>query len=417
MASVSTGGSQIQRGSHGSEWNPGAPDAAPVAHDWRGLFEQFPYGIALVDAQGRFLNLNDRGADLLAVESTRALEPPAACCDLICRRVAGHEGCLTRRALAAPRPLPEMRVDIGGAEAPGAVWVTASMLDPLGAKVVFHLRPAAAGDRRRRPRSPAAAGDRRRRTVLDWSGSPKLRIHALGSLRLEAGSGPIGGEWLDQRPGQLLKYLLCERSRAVASEQIAEALWPNAGQRKARASVRYCVFQLRSVLEPGRPRRAPSSFVVTRRTGYVLQGVWTDTDEFERLVCAGTAALTQEDRETAREQLAGAWSLYRGDFLADDPYADWAMAERDRLSHLASRALGALVELELEDGRLEPAAEHARELAEMEPFDVHIQRRLLEIYSRLGWRSKAMRRYGLLRSRMRREFGEEPDFDLSEIAG
>ena len=38
--------------------------------------------------------------------------------------------------------------------------------------------------------------------------------------------------------------------------------------------------------------------------------------------------------------------MYRGDFLADEPYAEWALHERDRLRDLAAGALRTLAEIE-----------------------------------------------------------------------
>ena len=96
-----------------------------------------------------------------------------------------------------------------------------------------------------------------------------LRIQTLGRTRIEADGLDLGGEWLDQRPGQLLKYLICERHSLVTSDEIGDALWPQAGP-MTRNSVRHQVHVLRERLEPLRTSRARSRFIVTRRGGYML---------------------------------------------------------------------------------------------------------------------------------------------------
>jgi DNA-binding SARP family transcriptional activator len=374
----------------------GAADAA--AGGWARLFDDFPFGLVLVGRGGEILRLNERAADLLGVESDSARG--SRCCDLICNR-AGTQ-CLNRRAVSDHGLAPtEIHVELEASGGPSCAWAVASRLDGEESEVLFHLRPGA---------TPA------RPDTGDEARVPGLRVRALGRLSLETESGPIAGEWLARRPGDLLKYLVCERSRTVASEQIAEALWPNAGQREALTSVRHYVHQLRAGLEPDRSPRAPSSYIATRRGGYALRILWIDADEFEHRVERGERALTSGDREWARAELDAACSLYRGDFLADDPYAEWALAERDRLRELASRALRALIAIDLEAGLLEVAGRHARELTELEPFDVDVHREFLRICLRLGRHGEAARRYELLRTRLRRSFGEDPGFTLPDLA-
>lgn len=371
----------------------------------RHFFDRFPYGLAVADVDGRILALNGPSAELLAVDPAGVRQSGATCCELICGRVAGaEEMCLTRQALETEGPSTEVRVEIEAEDGAGsrAVWAVASNMEAGRARILFHLRPDAS-DRRGKD------------TTLDAPAASVLRIHALGEVSVETASGPIDGEWLQQRPGELLKYLVCERSRSVTSEQIAEALWPNSGQREALTRVRHYVHLLRRTLEPDRSPRSSSRYVATRRGGYGLTGVWVDADEFERRVERGLDALRRQDLERARAELGVARELYRGDFLAEDPFAEWAVAERDRLRELASCALRAVVEIELADGRLAPAAERARELAEMDPFDVDVYRGFLGICLRLGRRSEAVRHYALLRNRMQRVFGEEPGFTLSDL--
>jgi DNA-binding SARP family transcriptional activator len=376
------------------------------------LVEDFVYGLALAERDGRLLYLNRKARELL-LPATGAQRAGLLCCDLICSRlepIVGGGGCITEWVASSGTALPEVRMDIQTETMRSAAWVTASRLDSDGSRVVFHLRPG-------------QAGDRRRRTPPSWSAQtsdsvrPELQISTLGRFHVEGPTGPIGGDWLGQRPGQLLKYLICERRRVVTSDQIGEALWPEAGAQESNSRLRYNVHALRDKLEPQRKRRSPARFIVARRGGYLVDttGVWLDSDRFEVEALAGLAALDQGLDEAAAVHLADAMNLYRGEFLAGDPYLDWATPERERLHQLACRALRAQVRIAVELGELEPAADHARRLAEMEPFDSDTQRLLIAVCLRRGRRSEAHRRFTLFSKKLQQEFGREPDFGLIDV--
>src|SRR5262249_16158389 len=100
----------------------------------------------------------------------------------------------------------EIRIDIERGRLRSAAWVTASVLGREGEWLLFYLRPARPDDRRRRSPEPW-------RAAPNEPGSFQLQVRTLGRLGLERPSGPIDGPWLQQRPGQLLQLLLCNRHR------------------------------------------------------------------------------------------------------------------------------------------------------------------------------------------------------------
>ncbi len=363
------------------------------------IFELFPYGIAVADEQRRVLAANAAAEELLGGRIQGS-----SCCELFgCRHDAPLEdACLTELAVDAGKPLPELRIDVDGV-ASGAIWVTAAPLRANGSRVVFHLRP---GD----------PGDRRRRTTPHWTAGPRLRIRTLGRTTVESAEGSIGGNWLQHRPGQLLKFLLCERDRMLHADEIAGNLWPGADPGVLN-NVRHFIHALREKLEPERGKRQPSLFVVAGRGGYALSRdrIWIDADEFEEKTEAGLAAFERDDDVTARRLLEEALDLYQGDFLADEPYAEWAYVERERLRDVAGRMLGTLGEIALAAGDVLKALGYYKRLADMYPFDTAVQRKVIAIHLRLGRRSDAMRRYDELRVRMLREFGAGPEFQLSDL--
>jgi DNA-binding SARP family transcriptional activator len=108
-------------------------------------------------------------------------------------------------------------------------------------------------------------------------------------------------------------------------------------------------------------------------------------------------------------------STRRSGSTADEPYAEWAYAERDRLHSVAAHALRAMSELLLERRDLPKASSALERLTELEPFDADAHRSLFSVWLGQGRRSESVRRYGAYKARLAREFGEPPSFALSEI--
>ncbi len=367
------------------------------------LFDRFPYGLMVVDGDGSLVGMNESCRRLLREPTAQKTQSRRECCQLICRRFEEEpDSCLSQRAFEQADPVPEIRVDLPSRANAGAAWVTVVPNCPSEEYALFQLRPGQAGDRRRR--SGAHDGP-----------SAALRLFILGQTAVEGDSGPIGGAWLQQRPGELLKYLACQRGRPAQTEEIAEALWPDSDARSV-SSVRYFVHVLRSRLEPARDSSAASPIVSTRG-GYTLdpERVWVDAEEFEGLVAAGLAALMAREHDKARDLLGNATEIYRGDLLAGDPYAEWAFSERERMRELAARALRALVELHLAAGDTDGAERPARRLADLESYDTDAQRVYIEVCLKQGRKTEAARRYELFQRRTLKTFGETPDFRLSDL--
>jgi DNA-binding SARP family transcriptional activator len=365
------------------------------------VLDRLPYGIVVLD--GRRVTTTNAAAARLLWNMDRG-GPPAQCHELYdCRAPGGPcvHGCLAERAAGAEAPLPEIRIDAAPGGAVSALWVTAS---PLGSgRSLVHLR---AGDAR----------DRRRRSEPHWLSGPRLRITAFGRTWVDSAESPLGGQWLQQRPGLLLKYLVVQRNRVVHAEEIAEALWPRAG-RQSLNNVRHFMHQLRSLLEPDRPKGAPSSFVVTVQGGYALnrRRVTCDADDFEEHVKAGLAAAATGDTTEALTRLDEATVLYRGDLIADEPYADWIYGERERLRGLAAHALHESVRIRLGREDLPGAAATLERLAELEPYDIDTNKALLAVLVAQGRRTEAARRFGAYKVRLSRDFGEDPGFTLADV--
>lgn len=367
------------------------------------LLDALPNGILLLDSDGTLVHANAAAHELVRGLGTTAVR---RCRDLFsCQAPGGpcERGCLVARAASLDKPSAEVRIDTPGGVSPGALWVTASPISGEPHAVLLQLR---AGSRH----------DRRRRSDARWQTEPELRIRALGWTNIEALEDSLETDWLAQRPGQILKYLVCERARVVMVDEIAESIWPDGGAGSI-GNARYSIHRLRMKLEPRRAAHDPPAFVVARAGGYALDRarIWIDVDEFERAVKEGRAAMLYVDSAGATQHLEHAMGLYRGAFLADEPYAQWASDERHRLAGLAIYALRILTVLARERTDALDAIGHLRRLAELEPLDNGVYRELVQALLGEGLRSEATRQYASFAHRLR-EMGVEPGFDVLSLS-
>ncbi len=379
---------------NGPRWKSQRPKQDGVPDE---VFEHLPHGIAVTDRVGALVAWNGALEEILGLEDDALGK---TCCELFgCGTPNGPEGgCLTEQAIrAGGRPLEGVSQLSDGTP----LWTTVAPLRDDGSRLLFEVRCAP------EPRMPPHY----RARVTEGA---QVQVFTFGRTEVLLPGGPLSGDWLDHRTGQLLKYLTCERHRVVPTEEIAESFSGHA-QPSTLNTVRYFIHALRKRLEPGRPKHGRASVVLARRGGYTLNDavVWIDADEFEAQVNAGVAALAHGQRAAAADHFNKALWLYQGDFLADEPYAEWALMERERLRALVEKPLRALSELHADDP--EVAAGYLERLARMEPFDGGVERELLSLWVRQGRLSRAVRHYQAFQQRLLREFGGRPEFSLSEI--
>jgi DNA-binding SARP family transcriptional activator len=358
------------------------------------IFDAFGGGILVASDSGQVLMWNRAAIEVAGA----AVESATRCCDVLgCRRpgTALADGCLTELALGRGGRHPEVILDVPGESGRHVAVVAYAFSGAGGRAVLFEMRPA----------QPADAP-----LPLDT-----IRIRTLGETVLETQSGQTRGDWLHQRTGKLLKFLVVRRFSVVPADAITEAMWPRGGP-DAKNTLRHFIHSLREKLEPGRRRYGRSEFVLARGGGYQLnpRHVNVDADDFERETKAGLSSLHAGEPETAAGHLRRALELYQGPFLAEDQLDDWTIGERERLRDVAGDALRTMTEL-AEDP--DEATGYLERLAAMEPLDVEVQRDLIAAWLRRGRRGKAIRHYRALQSRLMRELGESVTLDFAELSG
>ncbi|MEK6276804.1 MAG: BTAD domain-containing putative transcriptional regulator [Actinomycetota bacterium] len=385
----------------------GKPDDSdrPAAAAAGRILDELRFGVLVTDGEGVVIDANETARRTVAA-AHGSWPDEATCCSLFgCHRHEPlHQHCIARLAAESEEPLTELRIGLPAERPTHAAWITAARLAEDGSTVVMHLRPA-------------PLHDRRRRTKVHWDSEPELQIRALGRTEVEVEGIAVEGDWLLQRPGQLLKYLVSRRGRPAHVDEIVEALWPRA-ERPGRSTVRFFVHALRERLEPGRASRAPSAFITSTSSTYALDPrVAVDLDDFETLaaVAEQVPATTLDKRPDAVASLKQALDLYRGDLFEEEPYAEWAFPERERFRNLAYQAVSVLVEHCRANDDAATARSYLERCIDLWPLDQRLHHALIGLLLEQGRHGDAERRYNAFRKRLRDVFDEEPRFELTDF--
>ncbi|MEW6230938.1 MAG: BTAD domain-containing putative transcriptional regulator [Chloroflexota bacterium] len=283
----------------------------------------------------------------------------------------------------------------------------------LGPRDPLILAPMLIEARRRGIRAEYASGLLARMGLLEADHHPgyTLRLQTLGAFRAWRGDVEITDkEWRREKARHLFLLLVNGRGRMMQRDQIMDTLWPDLGAQAARRDFKVALNAMNNALEPGR-RSGAEAFYVSRQGqcyGFVPgSGYWLDAEEFESLVDRGMRLADRADRRAA-EVLQRALALYKGDYLQDCLYEDWASAERERLLALYLRALEKLAQLMAEKGEHQACIQACHRILARDQCWEEAYRLLMQCYSQLGNRAMALRTYERCVEALRQELGIGP---------
>ncbi len=190
-------------------------------------------------------------------------------------------------------------------------------------------------------------------------------------------------------------------------ERLLEALWPEVDEKRGRDRLKVAVCFLRRKL---RAAGATAEVIETTESAYALgrERVWIDVETFEQRVASGCAYRRQRRLDEAIACFEEARRLYRGDYLEEDLYAEWAAEERERLRELYLEMLLQLAECRAGRSDYASAAQACRTALAREPCRETFHRALMEYLVRLGRADWAVAQFEHCRRVLAQELDVEP---------
>jgi DNA-binding SARP family transcriptional activator len=250
---------------------------------------------------------------------------------------------------------------------------------------------------------------RRRADPLDRRSGAHLAIRALGGFQVCRGGVAVRPcEWQSRKARDLLKLLVARRFRPAPRECLIEALWPGQDPSRTRSRLSVALSTVRGVLDPAHGFD-PGHYVSATRETIALktESVALDLEAFLARAEAGLALVREGRVEEAPEPLIVAEATYRGDFLEEDVYEDWAVGPREQARAVYLAVARALVGLSVGSGDLAGASRYALRILERDPYDEPAHLSLVSARLAMRAHGEARRAYHNYRARME-EIGVAP---------
>src|SRR5215469_2491113 len=251
--------------------------------------------------------------------------------------------------------------------------------------------------------------------MTEMTGGSRLRFAVLGPFRVNQ-----DGRELDLGPRlqrALLAILVVEAGHVVPVDRLLDLLWREEPPAAAIASVQAYISQLRRVLEPDRPPRAPARVLVTQDPGYMLRVTDGQVDalRFQALARQGHDDLAAGQPAAAAAGLEEALALWQGAPLGEFAGESWAVPAVARFTEAYDLAAEDRIDAWLALGRPAEAAAELEAMVAARPLRERRWGQLIIAAYRCDRQADALRAYQRCRAVLAGQLGLEPGPELRRL--
>lgn len=224
------------------------------------------------------------------------------------------------------------------------------------------------------------------------AGKIQLVGQLFGNCRATINDLPIE-KCASSRGRALFIYLLMHRATPTPSEVLMDVFWPDASPKSARNSLNVALHNLRQSLRTA----IDQPTIMFQNGAYCFSAeiqVWTDVDMFERYIQSGQKLeLSGNQQAEALREYEAAIELYQGDFMADDPYEEWAVFTRERLRVTYLDLVNRLSGINFEQHNYSACINQCKLILALDKCREDVHCRLMMCYVRLNQHHLALRQY------------------------
>ncbi len=256
----------------------------------------------------------------------------------------------------------------------------------------------------------------------------RLVVTTLGDLSFKLGGEIVPG-FTSRKAEALLVYLAVEKTTAHRRESLFTLLWPGMPESSARNNLRQVLFSLRKAIpevtaidldeEPVPLLLTDRQTVQVNPAAPVEVDIW-QIDQLLEMVQVHDH-LNLAGCEACVGSLEKVISLYRGSFLSNfyledsSEFEDWAEANREAYRGKALSTFETLAEIYIQKGDYEGASSFAEGQLKIDPLREGAYRQLMEMYSKSGQRTEAIRAYQRCARILDIELGTSPSRETTAL--
>ncbi len=242
-----------------------------------------------------------------------------------------------------------------------------------------------------------------------------LEIHCFGRFELRSSWKHVE-RWQSTKAKLVLQFLLSQHGQPVVRDVLMETLWPECEPQAASNNLKAAIHGLRRTLGDLFQGNAAYPYIISINHSYQINPeieLWLDVKEFEEHWIRGRSLEKKGGLAEAITEYELAESLYRGDYLEDEPYAEWALLRRESLKDTYLIILGRLADHAMETFDYEGSIIYCQKILVNDRCREDTYRRLMCCYSRLGRRNRALRWYEICIRTIESELDTVPEPETS----
>jgi DNA-binding SARP family transcriptional activator len=244
-----------------------------------------------------------------------------------------------------------------------------------------------------------------------------IEVRCLGRFEVSSSSGRIE-RWAGAKARSVFQYLLARPHEPIVKDALMDALWPDCTPQSAANNLKAAVHSLRSTLCQVFAGTDCPQPVLFRQGSYLINpelSLWIDVEAFEKAWAAGRRLEKEHKIADAMREYEKAESLYRGDYLEDEPYGDWTLLRRETLKDIYLIILGKLADYSISISDYESCIHYSQKILAKDFCREDSYRRLMYCFARLGQRNRALHWFDICCKTIRAELNTEPDNETIEL--